>query len=129
MSFSNYTSGHPNIVMHHLTAHWEEVGSVYNGSEVACAIAVEGATQWFNSATLTVVASTETADERNDGNSIQTRDIVLVTVGIVLVVVIDVVCITGTILWYRRRYSENYRARWKPAPMEDVMDLVSRETT
>lgn len=68
LTFFNSSSGVMFDITHHFTAHWDQVTAEQNGSEVTCAIAVRGMTQWQNSATLIVNRAAPVCDvpETND---------------------------------------------------------------
>jgi hypothetical protein len=54
MQFSNSSLGESAPFTHTLTARWSKVKVEFDGYRVACALAVNGVTQWKKSATLTV---------------------------------------------------------------------------
>ena len=126
--FTNYSVGHPHLLMHHLAATWKEVNAKQNWSEVACAVAIDGTTQWFNSAKLTVtdrqLLEEQTAPR---GNTLKSRDVALITVGSLAVVVFGGSIVGIIIIIYnlmKRKKSANTTRHWKLTPMDDTVDLV-----
>ena len=77
-----------------------------DGYRVACAIAVDGVTQWANTATLTVLAvlatpTKETNDQNNDLSGGEIAGIVvggvaIVCVGVMVVVIVGVILVETT---------------------------------
>ena len=126
LKFSRDSSGSlDNRLIHKLTARWDQVGLELDGYRVACAIAVDGVTQWVNTATLTVLAVlatpttspttpsvTVTAKETNDqNNDLSSGEIAGIVVGGVAIVCVGVlvVVIVGVILVKRRMYKSKGR--------------------
>ena len=128
LKFSNTSFSNPNLLTHNLTAHWSEVDTSHTGYEVVCAIAVDGITQWVNTATLTVLSATATPttpsikptvtltsddiDSKNEGtqNQLSNGLIVGVTVGAVVGVGVALtVLILGLVLYHRQRHQKKRR--------------------
>ena len=115
---------HPDLLTHNVTAHWSQVDTRHNGSEVVCAIAVREVTQWAHTATLTVipatytpvlVAATPTITSSTPSSiaipkeSVDNRELVIgVTVGVVTLVIIGITVlgVVGLLLWYRKRHTK-----------------------
>ena len=97
LSFTNSSYGQELDKTHHLTATWDHVSTAQNGSVVTCAIAVRGMTQWKNSATLSVRKDSPTQSnlpstslpgrKDNPETSEETRNIVLISTGAVMLVI------------------------------------------
>ena len=93
--------GHPSLASHLLTANWTRPSSSLSGSEVVCAIASHGITQWARTATLTVLSPSATPQTTAEPPRLLalTALSLLLAVGVAIVVV--VVCIG-----YRHRGSK-----------------------
>ena len=120
-------------LMPSLTASWEKVDSKLNGSEVVCALAVDGITQWVNSASISVystptsvskiisVSSTtpsvtptlnkvnsEPNSNTGEHSGLTSGTIAGITVGAVVIMISTVsivVCVAGVALFIQRRNS------------------------
>ena len=103
LQFFNSSFGHPALRTHNVTAHWSQVDMHHNGSEVVCAIAMYGVTQWAHTATLTVTPTPMSPDH---GIILQERAIAHLTIGVVVLVLgsIATVSVVGLIIYRRRTY-------------------------
>ena len=93
LKFSRDSSGSLDRLIHNLTARWDQVGLELDGYRVACAIAVDGVTQWVNTATLTVLATpTAVNDKKSSGGEIAGivvgGGVVIVCVGVMVAVMV-----------------------------------------
>ena len=96
---SNSSSG-PYVSSHHLTAVWSKADRNLSGSEVVCAIAVRGITQWAHTATLTVLPASPGPLPGPP------RPLVWggVAGGVGVVVLCGGVFLLGLALWFRRKH-------------------------
>ena len=130
ITFSNVISGHSLLVIHHLAARWAQVGAWHSGSEVVCAIAVRGVTQWRRTATLTVLEADQTErNAENEDQAFATRDVVLLLVGaVVAVILLEILLAGGLLLLHFRRgklqISSIGGRKWLPAPTEDDTEMI-----
>ena len=136
LSFLNISSGQDFDKTHHLTAQWDKVEAGQNGSVVTCAIAVKGMTQWLNSATLmirnanlteTPILPTTPTPERKNDNSDGKRNVMLISIGAVVAVMLVTLGLS-VVAWcfYRKRNSPVFVTdgkKWQRAPTEDDIAL------
>ena len=112
LKFSRDSSGRlDDRLIHNLTARWDQVGLELDGYRVACAIAVDGVTQWVNTATLTVLATpTVVNDKKNSDISGGEIAGIVVGGGVAIVCVGVMVAVTvGIILRKRQIYKSKGR--------------------
>ena len=99
LQVSNSSSGLP-VSRHRLTAVWSKADRNLSDSEVVCAIAVRGITQWAHTATLTVLPASP--------GSLPGSPRPLVWGGVAGSMVVVVLCggvfLLGLALWFRRKH-------------------------
>ena len=128
LTFFNSSSGLMFDITHHFTARWDQVTAEQNESEVTCAIAVRGMTQWQHSATLIVNRATPVRDvpETNDCDVVLMVSAAVVAVA-VLVIAFAVVLSVVILCAYKRRNSSPSNTdgkKWQKAPTRDDMELM-----
>lgn len=101
LQVSNSSIGPPHVLNHRLTAVWSEAELNLTGSEVVCAVAVGGITQWAHTATLTVLP----ASPLPEGTPKPLRQLVWggLAGSVAVMVVCGGVCLLSLALWYRRK--------------------------
>lgn len=100
LQVTNSFSGSQYVHTHRLTAVWNKTDRNLSGSEVVCAIAARGATQWAHTATLTVLPASP--------GPLPHRQLVWGGVAGGMVVVVMVlcggVCLLSLALWFRHKH-------------------------
>ena len=119
---SSSSSGDDGLLIHNLTAQWNQVETQLIGYEVVCAIAVDGVTQWANTATLiqaipttviifspttsTIISSSVTMNNFNTTQSSQSISdgaiAGIIVGGVVLSSIIVMVVVIGIVLFKQR---------------------------
>ena len=113
---SSSSSGGDGLLIHNLTAQWYQVEIQLIGYEVVCAIAVDGVTQWANTATLTVLPTPSTTPH-ND----KTYNTPLIVVSAIVVVIVVIAAISTVTLAICRlqRYRQKLKNKWPKASTKD----------
>lgn len=95
--YNNSKSGNPALALHHFIAHWINPTPTHSLSQVICALAHSGITQWVHTATL-IVNPTLTVTEKPPVKAtvVPALSSLVVIVGVVIVVLVF-------IIWYRHR--------------------------
>lgn len=105
--YENFSTGNDNLRLHHLIAYWVNPHPSHSGSEVMCALAYHGITQWVHTATL-IVLPPSPAQPPPPSSLAHPQLAAMVVVVVVVVVLVVALSALGLVLCYR--YKHKYKA-------------------